>query len=70
MRRKHVAKRTNFARGRRVLFRYYTRRAAPWLSGVISDGAKSKEDRLFYQISLDNGESRWDAADRVRDASL
>jgi hypothetical protein len=56
--------------GQRVLFRYHTRRTAQWLNGVISGGPNSKQGRRFYQVKLDNGETRYGAADQFRKAEL
>ena len=63
------AKPIDFSLGHRVLFRYHERRAQ-WLSGVICGGPKSKQGRVFYHVKLDNGESRWGAADQLRKAEL
>jgi hypothetical protein len=41
-----------------------------WLSGVIVGGPRSKQGRVFYQVKLDNGESRWAAADQIRRAEM
>ena len=59
-----------FALGQRVLFGYPARRPMHWLSGAIGAGPKSKRARLYYQVKLDNGESRWQAADQLRKADL
>jgi hypothetical protein len=59
----------DFTAGQRVLFRYHAR-PVQWLTGVISEGPKSKQGRVIYQVKLDNGESLWGAAGRFRKAEL
>jgi hypothetical protein len=54
----------DFTVGQRVLLRYHARRPDQWLSGVICGGPRSKQGHVFYQVKLDNGETRWGAADR------
>jgi hypothetical protein len=61
-------KRIDFSVGQRVLFRYPTRKPIQWLSGAISP--KSRQSRLYYEVKLDNGESRWGALDHIRKATL
>ena len=39
-------------------------------SGVISGGPRSKQHRVFYQVQLDKGESRWVPLDQFRKAEL
>ena len=69
MPRRNATKPFDFSVGQRVFFRYHARRAQ-WLSGVICGGPKSKQGRVFYHVKLDNGESRWGAADQLRKAEL
>jgi hypothetical protein len=70
MPRRNATKPIDFSLGQRVLFQYHAKRPAQWLSGVICGGPRSKQSRVFYQVKLDNGESRWGAADRFRNAEL
>lgn len=58
----------NFNVGQRVLFPYPTRKPIQWLSGAISGGPKSRRTGMYYEVKLDNGESRWGAADQIRKA--
>ena len=69
MPRRNASKPIDFTVGQHVLFQYHARRAQ-WLSGVICGGPKSKQGRVFYQVKLDNGESRWGPADQFRNAEL
>ena len=68
--RRSVSNSLDYKVGQRVLFRYHTRRTAQWLNGVISGGPKSKQGRRFCQVKLDNGETRYGAADQFRKAEL
>jgi hypothetical protein len=63
----NAIKPVDFKLGQRVLFRYNAPQAV-WLSGVIIAGPRSKQARVFYQVKLDNGETRWAAAKQVRKA--
>jgi hypothetical protein len=63
-------KRIDFSVGQRVLFRYPTCKPIQWLSGAISGGPKSRQSRLYYEVKLDNGESRWGASNHIRKATL
>ena len=58
-----------FSLGQRVLFRQQARPAV-WLSGAVVGGPQSKKGKVLYQVKLDNGESRWQAADQLRKADL
>lgn len=60
----------DFKVGQRVLFRYPVRKPIQWLSGAISSGPKPRRARLYYEVKLDNGESRWGVADQIRKAEL
>ena len=70
MPRRSASKSIDYKVGQRVLFRYHTRRTAQWLTGVISGGPRSKQRRKFYQVKVDNGETRYGAADQFRKAEL
>jgi hypothetical protein len=65
-----LSKRINFKVGQRVLFPYPTRKPIQWLSGAITNGPKSRRTRTYYEVKLDNGESRWGDADQLRKAEL
>jgi hypothetical protein len=69
---KSASKAIDFTVGQRVLFSYRRRQPAQWVGGVIVGGPRSKQSpqRTTYQVKLDNGESRWGAADQLRRAQL
>jgi hypothetical protein len=64
---RNAGKPVDFKVGQHVLFCYHPR-PVQWLSGVIIGGPRSKQGRVFYQVRLDNGESRWGRADQFRHA--
>jgi hypothetical protein len=66
---KAASKTADFTIGQRVLFRVRARPAL-WLSGSVIGSPRSKQGRAFYQVKLDNGESRWVRTDQLRNAQL